>query len=137
MFASTLASLALTCTTVFSNHGGDPHSREYVTRVAIDYQTRQALVREYSFEAHQAWAVESVEELLVDENLASKPFILFAETVPADVTADVYDALELSFDDSISSRVWSKLVVKRDGSANNEVNLNGRTYSESMICKFN
>lgn len=137
MFASTLASLVLTCTTVFSSQGGDPHAREYITRVAVDYQTRQAIVREYSFEAHKAWGLDNVEELLTDENLSSKPFVLDAESVASDVTADVYDALELSFDDSISGRVWSKLIVKRDGSAENRLDLNGRAYSESMSCKFN
>ncbi len=136
MFTASLASLVLTCTTVFSSNGGDPHSREHVTRVQVDYQKQQALVKEYSFEAFEAWGVEDVEQLLVDTNLSSKPFLLRVEGIASNNPRDEYDTVQLSFDDSISARLWSTLTIMRDGTAKNEVALNGRTYSEAMTCKF-
>ena len=51
MLVSSLASAIITCTSVFTANGGDPHAKEYVTRVQVDYEKREALVKEYSFEA--------------------------------------------------------------------------------------
>ena len=137
MVISTLATLALTCTTVLNVQGGDPHSREHVTRIRVDYQTRQALVQEYSFEAFQVWGGQDVESLLIDENLSSKPFVLDAESNTANLDADDYDSIDLSFDDSVASRSWSRLTIKRDGTARNEQVVGNRTFTESMTCKFN
>lgn len=136
MFAASLATLVLTCTSVFTVSSGDPHAREYVTRVQVDYQKQQALVKEYSFEAHEAWGAEDVEQLLVDANLSSNPFLLNAESIPANIGPDVYDSFELSFNDSIAARPWSTLTIKRDGSAQNTLDLNGSAYNQAMTCKF-
>ena len=133
MFA---AALLLTCTTALSSSGGDPHAREQLTRVQVDYQRQQALVKEYSFQAFEAWGVEDVEQLLVDANLSSKPLVLHVEGIASNNPRYVYDTLQLSFDDSISARPWSTLTINRDGTAQNEVKLNGHTYSEAMTCKF-